>query len=264
MLQTQTCSDDAGTLVSDCTEAVDSGIRFAFQPIYDRRDGRRIGYEALVRGLRGESAATVIAAIRPANRYAFDQACRMRALETAARLGLEGDLHLNCSRITPDNVAVAVATTRECAVAHGIDPGRIVLEFSNLELLGNPRQLDDAHRIARAARFRVLADNIGSGEVGLKRLAVFRPSYAKLDRSLIRGIEASPRRQAIVHGILATCRALDIEVIATGIENRAEADWLERAGVRLAQGYLFGAPSLRPAAGRRPETPLPQAAFLPA
>ena len=253
-------NDQARSLFSDCTEAVDSGFRFAFQPVIDRRDGRTIGHEALVRGHNGESAASVISAIAPENQLAFDQACRIRALQTAADVGLKGDLHLNCSSITPDNVAVAVAATRESAIFSGIDPKRVVLEFGNLELLGTPSQLDRAHRIARSAGFRVLADNVGSGEVGLKRLAVFRPSFAKLDRSLIRGIESSPRRQAIVMGIVATCRALGIKVIAAGVENAAEADWLERCGIEFAQGFHFGAPRIRSSA-RRENPPLLQAAM---
>ena len=232
-------------LFADCAEVIDSGFRFAFQPIVDGCSGEIVGHEALVRGLDGESAASVIAAISPDKQYAFDQACRMRALRTAAMRGIRGDLHLNCSQITPDNVSVAIANTRDAAVGNGIDAERVVLEFGNLELLGGPRQLDQARRIARAAGFRVLADNVGAGEVGLKRLAVFRPDYAKLDRSLLQGIESSPRRQAIVHGVVATCNALGIEIIGAGIETADEADWLHRAGVRLVQGYHFGRPSFR-------------------
>ncbi len=248
-------NDRTRSSMSDCTEAVDTEFRFAFQPIIDQRDGRVIGHEALVRGIHGESAASVIAAIRPENRYIFDQACRIRAMRTAALVGLEGDLHLNCSSMTPDNVAVAVAATRKGALDNGIDPRRVVLEFGNIEMLGNPRQLDQAHRLAREAGFRVLADNVGAGEVGLKRLAVFRPSYAKLDRSLIRGIESSPRRQAIVLGIVATCRALDIDVVAAGIENTAEAEWLERCGIELVQGFYFGAPRIRAKETRESPSP---------
>jgi EAL domain-containing protein (putative c-di-GMP-specific phosphodiesterase class I) len=232
----------------DCTDVVDEGFRFAYQPIIQASTQQVVGHEALVRGLDGESAATVIAAISNEHQYAFDQACRARALQTAAQLGFEGDLHLNCSQITADNIAVAVAATRQCALDEGLDPARIVLEFANLELLGNPRQLDKARKIAQSAGFRVLADNVGNGEVCLKRLAVFRPDFAKLDRSLIDGIQDSPRRQAIVHGLIATCKALGIEVIAAGVESCREAEWLASAGIDEAQGFHYGRPVYRPRA----------------
>jgi len=239
----QVTSCSSSTIFSDCGEVVDTSFGFAFQPLVEIKTGETIGHEALVRGLAGESAATVIEAIRLENRYYFDQACRMRALSAAARRGIESALHLNCSEISPDNLAISFDATVECALEQGIDPSRIVLEFGNLEMLGNPRQIDKAREMAHAVGLRVLADNVGAGEVGLKRLAVFRPDFVKLDRSLIRGIDTSARRQAIVYGLIATCKALGIEVIATGIERREELRWLEAAGVKLAQGFLFGHPS---------------------
>lgn len=230
-------------IFNDCSEVVDTSFGFAFQPMVEIDSRKIFGYEALVRGLAGESAATVIEAIRPENRYFFDQACRMRALKTAARRGIDAGLHINCSQISPENLSLSIDATVECALEHRIDPGRIVLEFGNLEMLGNPRQLNKAREIAHAAGLRVLADNVGQGEVGLKRVAVFNPDFAKLDRSLICGIDTSARRQAIVQGLIATCKALGIAVIATGIERKQELAWLEAAGVKLAQGFLFGRPS---------------------
>ncbi len=229
---------------SQVSEIVDTGFTFAFQPIVRMSDARLFGHEALVRGLKGESAAQVIERISPENRYCFDQACRMRALQVASNKGIDGDLHLNCSHVEPHNLELTLETTRECAVENGILPSRLILEFAHLPMLGSPRQLDNTRQRAHARGFMVLADNIGASEVGLKRLAVFRPDYAKLDPSLIRNIDTSKRRQAIVLGILATCRALKIEVIATGIEQHAEFEWMQQAGIRLAQGYLFARPAL--------------------
>lgn len=239
------------SVFSDCTEVVDTGFSFAFQPVVDAHTRETVGHEALVRGLSGESAATVLEAIRPENRYYFDQACRMRALKAAARRGIDAAIHLNCSQISPDNLALSIDATVEAACENGIDPGRVVLEFGTLEMLGNPRQLDKAREMAHDAGLKVLADNVGVGEVGLKRLAVFRPDFAKLDRSLIRGIESSARRQAIVHGVNATCRALNIDVIATGVEREQEMGWLRTAGIRLAQGFYFAHPTACPTAERK-------------
>ena len=127
---------------SDCTEVVDTGFSFAFQPVVDAHSREVVGHEALVRGLSGESAATVLEAIRPENRYYFDQACRMRALKAAARRGIHAAIHLNCSQVSPDNLALSIDATVEAAREHGISPRRVVLEFGNLEMLGNPRQLE--------------------------------------------------------------------------------------------------------------------------
>jgi len=243
MLQGSAHAEYANDWFDDVSDIVETGFSFAFQPIVSLDDMKIVGAEALVRGLAGESAASVIAAIRPENQFSFDQACRNRALRVAARIGIGDDVHLNCSQITPANLETSLAATRRAAVDAGIHPARVVLEFGNLEVLGDPRALDHARQRAQAQGFRVLADNVGVNEVGLKRLAVFKPDFAKLDRSLVRRIETSPRRQAIVLGIIATCRALGIEPIAGGVEKTAERDWLSDAGVRLAQGYLFAQPA---------------------
>ncbi|MDT8409950.1 MAG: EAL domain-containing protein [Wenzhouxiangellaceae bacterium] len=232
---------------SDCTEVVDTEFSFAFQPIVSMTDLEVSGHEALVRGLCGQTAASIINAIHPENRFFFDQACRMRALEVYARLGIDGAVHLNCSHVRPENLMLAINTTRECAEELGVDPRQVVLEFDNLEQLGNPKQLHNAHVQARAAGFHVLADNFGASEVGLKRLVVFQPEFAKLDRSLVRQIETSPRRQAIVHGIKATCQALGVTLIASGVERIEERNWLFELGIEFAQGFLFARPAFEKA-----------------
>lgn len=236
-------------MLTNLGDAMETSFSFAYQPIIALQDMTVLGQEALVRGLAGESAASVIAAIQPNNRYWFDQACRIRAIRTAARLGITQDLHLNCSQITPQNLYQTLQSTRDAALEVDIHPNRIVLEFGNLELLGNPCTLDRVRQEVHAAGFRVLADNVGCSEVGLKRLAVFKPDYAKLDHSLIKGIDSSPRRKAIVLGTVATAHALNMDVIAAGVESERERDWLKSAGIDLAQGYLFAPPAFERAPG---------------
>ena len=216
---------------------------FAFQPIVDLEESTAIGHEALVRGAGGESAAEVLGSIRPEGRHLFDEACRHRALDIAARLRMDGALHINCATVTPERLESTLASTREAAEEVGIDPTRVVLEFSRLEPLGSPRELDRVRQTANRAGFSVLADNFGASEVGMKRLVVFQPQWLKLDRNLTQRIHCSERRKALVSGLMATCRMLNIEVIAGGIEEPEELEWLRSAGIRYAQGYLLGRPT---------------------
>lgn len=216
---------------------------FAFQPIIDLDDYTVHGHEALVRGASGESADEVLASIRPEGRHQFDEACRHRALEIAARLEITGALHINCSTVTPERLETTLESTGATAEACDIDSARVVLEFNRLEPLGSPLELDRVRQAANRSGFRVLADNFGASEVGMKRLVVFQPQWLKLDRNLIQRIHCSERRQALVSGVLGTCRMLNIEVIASGIEDEDELEWLRNAGVQYAQGYLLGRPT---------------------
>ena len=67
----------------------------AFQPIVDVQECRIDAYEALVRGLDGEGAGQVLARVNAENVYKFDQACRVKAIEMAARLGMDRQLSIN-------------------------------------------------------------------------------------------------------------------------------------------------------------------------
>lgn len=232
--------------LADYTAVIGVGIQFAFQPLVNLQGARIMGYEALVRGRSGEPAGSIIANVLPENLSYFDQACRSRAIQDAAELGINSDLFLNCTQINPDNLGLALSATREQAETCGLDTGQVVLEFSSLVRLGNPRELANVRDRANACGFRVLADNFGTGEAGLKRLAVFCPEYIKLDREIINQVHASRRRQAMILGIIATCQALGTEVIATGVERAEEVEWLhEKAGINCFQGYYFARPQLQ-------------------
>lgn len=91
---------DRDNACGDCADGIAPPFPFAmaFQPIVDIANRRVFAYEALVRGPNGESAGSVLSRVDAANIYAFDQSCRIRAIETSAQLGLiesGADLSIN-------------------------------------------------------------------------------------------------------------------------------------------------------------------------
>jgi EAL domain-containing protein (putative c-di-GMP-specific phosphodiesterase class I) len=219
----------------------------AFHPIVDVSAGVVWGYEALVRGTGGEGAASVLAHVNDTNRYAFDQACRVKAIELAGALLPKG----NDARLSINFMPNAVYEPRACiraslaaAARAGFDPRRLTFEFTENERMDDTAHV--RHIIAEYKRmgFTTALDDFGAGYAGLGLLADFQPDLIKIDMALIRGIEKSASRQAIVRGILAIARSLDIMVIAEGIETAAELASLRDAGIRLFQGYLFARPRL--------------------
>ena len=85
-------------------------------------------------------------------------------------------------------------------------------------------------------------DDFGAGFAGLNLLADFQPDIIKLDMDLIRGIDQSRPRQAIVRGTVAMCEELGIQVIGEGVETADECSALHDLGIHLMQGYLFSRP----------------------
>lgn len=72
-----------------CDDMAQFSITMAFQPVVNVINQEIYAYEALVRGLNGEGAGQVLARVTHDTMYAFDQACRVKAIELAARLGLK-------------------------------------------------------------------------------------------------------------------------------------------------------------------------------
>lgn len=231
-----------------CAEGISQPFPFtmAFQPVVDLKAQRIYAYEALVRGPRGEGAGWVLDQVTPANRYRFDQSCRVKAIALASRLGLQQQrarLSINFipgAMYDPEN---CVRATLAAARRHGLPAESLVFELTENERITDHAHLRSIFAVYKANRFRVALDDFGAGYAGLSLLAEFRPDVIKLDMALIRGLDASPARQAIIAGVLGICQALHVAVVAEGVETEAELAVLRAMGVTLAQGYLFARPA---------------------
>jgi EAL domain-containing protein (putative c-di-GMP-specific phosphodiesterase class I) len=95
--------------------------------------------------------------------------------------------------------------------------------------------------IGRGARFAV--DDVGAGYSGLRQLTTVRPSYLKLDRSLIRAIDEDPDRGALVSAMLGYARQTVSQLVAEGVETEAELEILSQLGVQLVQGFYLRRPA---------------------
>lgn len=231
-------------LISQYLSVLDSDIDFAFHPIVSDVLQDVIGFEALVRGSDRQCASSIMDRISAENRFAFDQACRIMAVKSAARFEIDGNLHLNCTDVTAENIERVVQVTRVIAEEHDLPVGRIVLEFSSLDAMGDRDELADVRETAQNAGFRVLLDNFGRDDADLTRMARFRPDWLKLDRRLVSGIHHNRTHQAIVRGVLGICKELGIQVMAGGVEKAEELEWLRNIGLESFQGYYFTRPEM--------------------
>lgn len=219
-------------------------IQMAFQPIVDVARGSIFAHEALVRGPNGEGAGTVLAQVNHENRYAFDQKCRVVAIETASALGIQDPISINFmpnAVYKPEN---CIQTTLWAADKANFPIENIIFEFTEGEAVSDLQHLKDIFSEYSKRGFRTAIDDFGSGFSGLIRLADLRPDILKLDMELIRDIHMHPRRRKIVGSIVSMCAELNITILAEGIETSAEYRCLEDLGITLFQGYLLGRPVL--------------------
>jgi len=216
-------------------------MAMAFQPVVDLAERRIVAHEALVRGADGQSAGWVLGQVNDDNRYAFDQACRVLAIESAARLGMQARLNINFLPNAVYEPRACIRRTLDAAQRTGFPLDRLTFEFIENE------RVDGAHlrSIIEAYRrygFSVALDDYGTGYSNLARLLDIRPDTIKVDRALVMGCDEDRMRRAILAGLVTLARQMDIKLVAEGVERAEEAAVLRDIGVRFAQGFLFARP----------------------
>jgi EAL domain-containing protein (putative c-di-GMP-specific phosphodiesterase class I) len=228
----------------DCRGGERLGFQFsyAFQPIVDVATRTVFAHEALVRGPEGQPAPTVLSQVNEENRYRFDQACRVKAIKTAAELGMHSMLSINFMPNAIYRPEVCIRATLEATRSHAFPPERIIFETVEGERVSDAKWLAEVLREYKRIGFLTAIDDFGAGFAGLNLLADFQPDIVKLDMDLVRHIDQSKPRQAIVRGMQRICAELGIRVIAEGVETPAESACLQDAGISLLQGYLFSKP----------------------
>jgi EAL domain-containing protein (putative c-di-GMP-specific phosphodiesterase class I)/CRP-like cAMP-binding protein len=244
--EARSCLDPAGEWMGDRAglelhfgSALDR-LWMAFQPIVSTSARDVFAFEALLRS--GEEILRSPAAV-------------LRAAERLHRVHDVG-------RIARDSVAATVAESaapptlfvnvhhQDLLDEHLLDPRaplsslapRVVLEISERTPLDELADLRNRIRSLRGLGYRFAIDNVGAGHAGVATLAQLEPDIAKLDISLIHGMDRDPVKQGLVGSLLQACRELDIQAICEGVETELERDWLLHLGADLMQGYLFAKP----------------------
>lgn len=225
-----------------CATTLDFAFDYAFQPIVDVRQRRIYAHEALVRGPDGESAASVLAQVTPANIYIFDQASRVNAVECAARLQMRELLSINFNANAVRDPQHCIRSTFAAARACNFPIEQIIFEVTEGERVEDSGHLVAIFRAYHEFGFMSAIDDFGAGWSGLNLLAEYQPDVVKIDMALVRDVDIKAPRQAIVRAISAMCAELGIAVLAEGVESRAERDFLFDAGIDLMQGYYFCKP----------------------
>lgn len=216
----------------------------AFQPIVDLSAGKIWGYEALVRGVAGEGAPTVLSQVTDENRYTFDQACRVKAIELAGSRIAGGDSRLSIN-FMPNAVyepKACIRATLEAANRMQFDPRRLMFEFTENERMEDVGHVSHIVAEYRRMGFMTALDDFGAGYAGLALLSRFQTDLIKIDMELLRGVEASGVKQAIIRGLVGIAAELDILLLAEGVESEGEMQMLKSAGIHLFQGYYFARP----------------------
>jgi EAL domain-containing protein (putative c-di-GMP-specific phosphodiesterase class I) len=217
----------------------------AFQPIVDAASRTVFAYEALVRGPQQESAFSVLQQVTPENLYAFDQACRTRAIKLAAQLGMThqgAKLSVNFKPGAVYSAAACIQQTLRAAEETGFQLDHLIFEITEDERVRDTVHLQRIVQEYQKHGFGLAMDDFGAGFSGLNLLSELSVNYVKLDAHLIRDIDRKPRAKAIVRSTVTLCREINARVIGECVETVEEYETLRDCGIDLLQGYLFAKP----------------------
>lgn len=243
--------DKASVQCKIATSAIDlppypsSDIQFAFQPIVDTRVGGVSSYEALLRNSDGKFPELILAELPEQQRYEFDLKSKAIAIAQGAKL-------LQSGQSLSVNLLPGAITQNEQVVSEllrylkegGLQPEQLILEITESEMVKENDAFFAVIEDIRAAGIRLALDDFGAGYAGLSLLADLMPDKIKLDRAITNGIHESGPRQAILHSVFEFANATGSHLIVEGVETFDEWLWLNNAGVRKFQGFLFAKPQL--------------------
>ena len=214
------------------------GVYSVYQPIVNLRTGRVVGVEALARFRDG-------AGVSPMARLSEAQEIGMRRdLELAAIRAAVGSAEL----LPPAwflSVNASPATLAWSRFEEERDDWPLAQMWFEVSLRDDPavwfERLGDLWA-ASDVRPQMALDDTGATSASLKTVHQLEPDVVKIAPELVRGVDHKPDQQALVSTIGVFAKEVGAVLLAEGVESQAEADTLESIGVRLAQGYLFGAP----------------------
>jgi EAL domain-containing protein (putative c-di-GMP-specific phosphodiesterase class I) len=238
-------SDHSSTGCPGCHNHADLfPFTMAFQPIVDLPRRTVYAHEALVRGPQGQPASSVLSQVVPENRYTFDQACRVKAIEWAARLGMQSRLSINFLPNAVYRAEACIRLTLATAEKAGFPVDRIMFELTEDERSNDLPHLTSIFTEYKRRGFVTAIDDFGAGYAGFEFLAAFQPDVIKVDMHLVRDIDSNRVKRTIVAGLASICNGLGVRVVGEGVETRAELQALTDIGIELFQGYLFARPGL--------------------
>jgi EAL domain-containing protein (putative c-di-GMP-specific phosphodiesterase class I) len=212
----------------------------AFQPIIGWAERRVFGYEALLRSdepLMKNPAEMLDAAERLGRLHELGRTVRASVAADAPKAPEEAKLFVNLHSADLNDEELYSAQAPLSRIAT-----RVVLEVTERASLYGVKNLAASVAKLKALGFQIAIDDLGAGYAGLTSFTQLEPEVAKLDMSLVRGVDSDVRRQSIVRSMKKLCDELGILVVAEGVETVPERNTLAELGCDLLQGYLFAKP----------------------
>lgn len=223
------------------------GLRAVFQPIVDIESSRCVGLEALARWrhpVRGEVSPGIFiplaedtGLIQHLGDYMLELTCDAFSSWLRDGLKVPERVSVNISRaqLTQHDLPARIGQVLH---RYGLPPSMLKLEVTESLAMSDDR-IGAVLKTLRDMGFALSLDDFGTGHSSLASLHELPVQQVKIDRAFVQKIESSTYCRALVQACLTVAQALELDVVAEGVETRQQADELQRLGCRKAQGWLY-------------------------
>ncbi len=237
------------TLEADLREALNGNsdsLWVAYQPQVRLDDNAVVGFEALARWshphLGDISPSEFIAIAEDSNQIgALGRTILESACHAAAQWAVTISVSVNLSslQLFDDDL---VEFVHGLLVRSGLSPHRLELEVTESVLIENTTRALHVLRRLKGLGVRIAMDDFGTGYSSLSYLQTFTFDRIKIDRSFVSGLEAGAQARAIVRAVIGLAHAIDVPVIAEGVETERQMDLLRRKNCDEVQGFHISRP----------------------
>ncbi|SEP04830.1 EAL domain-containing protein [Aquisalimonas asiatica] len=235
-----------------------------YQPQYRLDDGRMIGMEVLVRWQQPERGmvppddfiplAEQMGLIQWIDRWVITESCRQLADWDARGFHVDRlSVNLSTSELEqPDLVDWLIGQLAE----FGLAASRLEVEITETMLMASPENAVHVLQKLGERGVHIAMDDFGTGYSNLAHMERLPLDRLKIDRSLVWDIGRAPRNDSIIRAIIALAAALELPLVAEGVETDEQRAFLLREGCQAGQGFLFARPSAATQllAGARPSS----------
>jgi len=220
-----------------------------YQPQIDTASAKVVGAEALIRWEHPRHG--VIAPVRfielaektgfifQLGEWILEESCALLARHEEALQGMK--LSVNISTVQFRHASF-VERVREILAVHGTPPERLVFEITETLLMSNREQSLSVLKSLKSMGISIAMDDFGTGYSSLAYLKDFPVDIIKIDKSFIQGAFDNPEDYNIIKAIIGLGNELGLEVVAEGVEELYQFDFLRASHCRTIQGYLFSKP----------------------
>jgi diguanylate cyclase (GGDEF)-like protein len=228
---------------SDPAELAAVVIKAARQPIVDLATGKRVGYEFLARGSGAYERPVDLfrRALETQVLQRVDLACLNASIVQLSKIATSEIAHINIYPSTLLSIDDDYLLRR---IPDRALRERVCLELCEQEIIGDPMHLRDKVQALRKLGFTLAIDDVGFGRTCLENLVLLEPETIKIDRRFVDGVAGDPSKARQLERILRIAATLGAIVVVEGVETKQDADACLALGAALAQGYLWGRPTI--------------------